>query len=309
MSPQLGPLFLSGIFSSLLWGAGSVQLYFYYENYANSDSRSMRLYLLLMYVLDTVHQVDLLVSLYTYFVKDFTSILLLERIGRPIVDAVMFSNFVCVLAQIFYLKRIWHLSNRNYVLIVVLALLIVAQFVTGSIYFSEILNLHETTDLMNHATMVTVRILNAIIAATDVSLAFTMAFLLHSQRSGIRQTDSLINRLIMYSVGTGLVTGALGFVAFISAFALPNAFFYLLFDLLLPKLYINSILVLLNVRQKLRGNNVVGSDGGLSVNKARPGFMGKNPAAQNTASPADTVVDMEEVTDRAVRNGSNGNKV
>ncbi|KAI5118911.1 hypothetical protein M0805_004687 [Coniferiporia weirii] len=240
LSGTLGPLFLSGI----LWGAGSVQLYFYHDNYSKSDGRWLQLYLLLMYVLDTVHQINLLVSLYTYLVEDFESILLLERIGKPILDAVIPSALVCVLAQSLYLVRIWRLSKKNHVLTTVLALLVTGQFAATLVYFAEIVNLHETTDLMDRTTMITVRILNAFIAASDTSLASTMAFLLHSQRSGIKQTDSLINRLIMYSFGTGLVTGVLGLVAFISAFALPNAFFYLLFDLLLPKLYINSILAL-----------------------------------------------------------------
>ncbi|KAI5115278.1 hypothetical protein M0805_003832 [Coniferiporia weirii] len=292
-----------------LWGAGSVQLYFYHDNYSKSDKLWLQLYLYVMYVLDTVHQINMWVSLYKYFVKDFANPTLINQIGRPITDSVILSAIVCALAQLLYLMRIWHLSKKNYILTGILGIFILTQFVVTVIYFAQIYNLTENTKLMDRAEIITVRVLNASITATDVCIATAMAFLLHSQRSGIKQTDTLINRLIMYSIATGLVTGAVGVVALISAFALPKTFIYLFFDLLLPKLYINSILALLNFRQKLR-DTLASSDRGFSLNRMNTSAPSGRSSNTQVAAPRHnvTVVDIRVDTDQETHNDFNEHK-
>ncbi|KAI5114995.1 hypothetical protein M0805_007761 [Coniferiporia weirii] len=262
-----GCLFLAGIVTAALWGAGSVQLYFYHDNYSKSDKLWLQLYLYVMYVLDTVHQVNMCISLYKYFVKDFANFVLIGKIDRPINDSIIISAIVCALAQSLYLMRIWHLSRRNYILTTTLGLLILTQFVATVIYFAQVYHLTENAELMDPAEIITVRVLNVFATATDVSIATAMAFLLHSQRSGIRQTDTLISRLIIYSISTGLVTGVAGIAALVTAFAFPKTFIYLFFDIPLPKLYINSVLALLNFRQKHRDNLVRNADRGFSLNR------------------------------------------
>ena len=42
-------------------------------------------------------------------------------------------------------------------------------------------------------------------AAIDMVLATVLAALLYKRRSGIKRTDSILNRMLVYSVGTGLI--------------------------------------------------------------------------------------------------------
>lgn len=79
------------------------------------------------------------------------------------------------------------------------------------------------------------RAVSAVTAFTDVAIACVLAYLLHTSRSGLKRMDSVINRLILYSFGTGLATGALAIVALILTLASPTTFVYLLIDLLIPK--------------------------------------------------------------------------
>ena len=45
----------------------------------------------------------------------------------------------------------------------------------------------------------------AVEASIDTILAAALAVLLYKRRSGIPRTDSILNRMLVYSVGTGLI--------------------------------------------------------------------------------------------------------
>ncbi|KAL5478274.1 hypothetical protein ACEPAI_2458 [Sanghuangporus weigelae] len=64
-----GCFFLALPITSVLWGIGCLQLYLYYEKYWETDQRWFKLYILIIWILDTVHQVFVVVFEYVYFVK------------------------------------------------------------------------------------------------------------------------------------------------------------------------------------------------------------------------------------------------
>ena len=51
---------------------------------------------------------------------------------------------------------------------------------------------------------------------TDLFLAISLAYLLRRQRSAIKKTDSVIQKLIVYTFGTGLVTAACALVTLVA---------------------------------------------------------------------------------------------
>ena len=70
---------------------------------------------------------------------------------------------------------------------------------------------------------------------TDTLLAVILIWLLRKARSGFRRSDSVVNRLVMYIVGSSLITAICVVAALISAAVAPHALVYLLFDLVIPK--------------------------------------------------------------------------
>uniref|UniRef100_A0A8H7XRG0 DUF6534 domain-containing protein n=1 Tax=Psilocybe cubensis TaxID=181762 RepID=A0A8H7XRG0_PSICU len=73
-------------------------------------------------------------------------------------------------------------------------------------------------------------LVNALAAAGDVLIAATLCILLHQSRTGFKRSDTMINKLILFSVNTGVLTR---FV-------------------LIVLLYTNSLLATLNARRKIR---------------------------------------------------------
>ncbi|THH29894.1 hypothetical protein EUX98_g4297 [Antrodiella citrinella] len=92
----------------------------------------------------------------------------------------------------------------------------------------------------------------AAMIAADITIAFSLCFFLHTSRTGIRKTESLINILIMYTINTGLLTAADSTAGLITFVVMPNNMVYITFYLQLSKLYINAYLATLNARENLR---------------------------------------------------------
>ena len=60
------------------------------------------------------------------------------------------------------------------------------------------------------------RSINVIQAVVDLGIALVLIFLLQNARTGFRKSDTMINRLIMLSMNTGLVTALCAIATLIS---------------------------------------------------------------------------------------------
>lgn len=245
-----GALYIFGIITSALWGAGSVQLYLYYDAFRKTDPRLLQIQVFLAWTLDTVHQVLFVYSLYKVLVINFGNFNNLALNSKEILSSNFVTAFVCALVQVFFVRRVWALSRRNRILTATCIILAMAQFSFIIAYFALTITfdyVEEITVYINLARAVT-----AVSAITDSFLSCSVAILLLRSRSGFARSDSAIHRIVVYAISTGLTTGVCEVISFVTAFALPGTFIYIAFFLTLPKLYINSMLASLNSRHGIR---------------------------------------------------------
>lgn len=64
---------------------------------------------------------------------------------------------------------------------------------------------------------------------SDLFIAVSLIFLLQTSRTGFSQSENVINRLIMFSLNTGLLTSLDAIASFITFSALPNSLVYIMF--------------------------------------------------------------------------------
>ncbi|KAI0037874.1 hypothetical protein FA95DRAFT_1613813 [Auriscalpium vulgare] len=79
-------------------------------------------------------------------------------------------------------------------------------------------------------------------AIADIALAASLAYYLHKARTGIKPSDTIVKKLILYAVTTGLVPGINRLLDLIVYLALPEDFFYQAFNFPICKLYTNTLL-------------------------------------------------------------------
>ena len=76
------------------------------------------------------------------------------------------------------------------------------EFTSVMLYYSQVKNVKLLSDLAKHATTTTEKIMNGIFVLTDTSLAITLVILLSRNRSLGFRTDTIVKRLIAYTLST-----------------------------------------------------------------------------------------------------------
>ncbi|OCB91614.1 hypothetical protein A7U60_g1113 [Sanghuangporus baumii] len=247
-----GCLFLAAIFSSMYEEFRScLQSYLYYEEYWKEDRRWLRAYVSSAWILDTAHQVIVVEYTYDLFVKGIVYPTYYTHVPISIPNAGILGAIVDCMVQILFVRRAWYLSKKNIVLTGLLVAAVLAQFAMNMLYSCMIYN---ERNLLLMVKYINVEIaFNCVIAFTDTLLSIVLIWLLRKSRSGFQRTDSIINRLVMYTVGSGFITSLWMVLALVAVGVARDSLIYALADLVLPKLYFNCLLASLNARSSLRG--------------------------------------------------------
>ena len=110
---------------------------------------------------------------------------------------------------------------------------VLGQFAATMTYFGQ---MNPLTEVVQFRTIIkTYLALNAIIVFTDTFIAVTLICLLLRRPAAFKRTKSIINKLVVYTVGTSLVTTVWGLAGLIGAIAAPDSFMYLFMDIVFCK--------------------------------------------------------------------------
>ncbi|THH07209.1 hypothetical protein EW145_g3535 [Phellinidium pouzarii] len=246
----MGALFIGVVFAMALWGAGCVQVYYYFNRYLKEDWR-LKLLVFVVWALDTTHQGLITHTAYTYLVTEYGNPLFLNEIVVTLLIEVVISALIVLLVQSFLVLRVWKLSRGNIPLVVILCLLVAAEFSLSIVYTIKSLRLKTFTALASIVNLS--RSVNIFGAAGDIAIAMALVYLLHRARTGFHRSDGIINRLIMFSLNTGILTSLDAVMSLVTITVLPNSFVYILFFVTVSRLYTNSLLATLNSRKTLQG--------------------------------------------------------
>jgi len=251
LDETLGAFYIGVIAGAALWGISCMQTYLYYTSYPR-DLPQLKVLVFVVWGLDTVHQVLISHAVYIYSVKNFANPAILGEVVWSVLAEVVINALTSLIVQYFFVYRIWRLSNANYLLTVPVAVLSLGQFLGFVVYCVKAYGGHFTT-FPQILTLKDLDVaLNIITAVTDLAIAAVLTYLLHRSRTGFRRSDSVITKLIVFTVNTGLLTSINAMCSFISYVANPTSFIYICFFFVMGRLYANSLLATLNARNNIR---------------------------------------------------------
>ncbi|KZT63568.1 hypothetical protein DAEQUDRAFT_733668 [Daedalea quercina L-15889] len=167
-------------------------------------------------------------------------------------DAPVFVGVSSGAIQCFYAWRIYILS-RSKLLFMGIVLVSLMQF-SAAIAEGVLSDLLRDQAEEQTKTPSTTTVWLAGTASCDVIIACTMIYYLWSNRTGYKNTNKIINRLIRVIVETGMATAILAILDLVFFLHFKHNYYHLVCALLLSKLYSNSLLVLLNNRVALRAH-------------------------------------------------------
>jgi len=155
------------------------------------------------------------------------------------------------IVQTFYTYRVWCLSRKSYFLTLLILFLILATAGSGTAWVILSLKLQTYRQLL-HISPLTITI-NALSTTADIIIATSLCYLLNKARTGYKKSDTVINKLIIFVVNTGVLTTCCALASLISLVLSPDSLIYAAFYFCIGRFYINSFLATLNARDSIKG--------------------------------------------------------
>ncbi|KAK0214051.1 hypothetical protein IW262DRAFT_293319 [Armillaria fumosa] len=281
-----GPVIVGYLLQWGLFGTLSVQLYLYYLAFPK-DRNSTKHLVYGIYIIEFVQTILFTHDAFAVFGYGFGDIEVLTRMHFNWLAIPIMSAVVAFVGQAFYAYRIFILSKSRIIPLFVICLSLissVAAIVTGAYCFLE----DSITELNNRRTSISIGFWCASSALCDIIIAICMTYYLMRSNTSFRRTRILVSKLIRLIIETGTMTAVVALLCLILFFAFPHKTFYGATSVVIPKLYANTILVVLNSRiQIVGGRDTYTSSADMSITTT----MMREIASQSTegAQPGDRI--------------------
>ncbi|KAI0072382.1 hypothetical protein K474DRAFT_1711633 [Panus rudis PR-1116 ss-1] len=249
----LGSFVVTVCVSFMLYGIMVAQSYFYMLNGAKRDSWWLKGMVLAVWILEVFHTALVIHMVYEYLVRDFTDLADVGFIVWSVGLFVMVEMVIVGLVQGFYLRRIFLLSGRSYLITGVTGFLLLLRIALGFATAALTYPLGQWVKF-RQATgpLVTLSMGLGLAALVDALIAGILIFQLHRSKTGFSSTDGVIRSLMAYLVNTGAITGVVSLAIVLSFVCLEENLLFAGLATVTAKLYSNSLLGTLNTREALR---------------------------------------------------------
>ncbi|KAF9504506.1 hypothetical protein BS47DRAFT_670498 [Hydnum rufescens UP504] len=204
-----GP-FIGNILTSVCFGVLTIQTFSYYHAFPN-DRRPVKLVVALLWPLEAFQLVCVTQSLYQWFVNNYPNPLALHRVTWEFTTFQITTTLASATVQTFFVHRVYSLSGNLY-LGALVQVLVLVQFGFGTTNAIRS-NMVSKLDMMRREIMWSRVSWLTTQAIADVVIAACMCLLLRRRRTGFQKTDSMLTRMILYTIATGLVTAVFSCVA------------------------------------------------------------------------------------------------
>jgi len=149
-----------------------------------------------------------------------------------------------------YARRIWILSRRNWWLTGIICILAVTHFTVALVALGYIFK-YPRYDQFHFVKEPFLTALS-IAAILDVLIAGILVYLLNKNRTGIKSTETRLNRIAAYAISSGALTSITDMIILICYLRMPNNLVFLAIYASICELYTMALLTSLNAREFLR---------------------------------------------------------
>ncbi|KAH9936915.1 hypothetical protein B0H21DRAFT_758473 [Amylocystis lapponica] len=255
---MLGAAFIGIVMSTAMYGVTCLQVYLYYTQHCSRDSLFLKLYVVVVMILETFHVALVSTAFYWYTVTNFGDFEVLTHNTWSLQIEVVVGEIVTALVQCFFAYRIYNLgAKRIYTPIAICTLAVVqlgmsrhlhngilrdlsnAMFpVMGIVYVAKMfpLNLFSTarSALPFSASSLTADLLNNLI------ITVYMVYFLRKGQPKVMELytrNRNLNLMIAYVLNSGFLATVFTLVNLVTNLAVPASMVYALFYFVTIRLY------------------------------------------------------------------------
>ncbi|KAG6380016.1 hypothetical protein JVT61DRAFT_8093 [Boletus reticuloceps] len=266
---DVGAELIAVLFAVGLWGITCVQTLFYFIHFPR-DALFMRVMVMWLWLADSVHQLLLVRGAYKGLITNFCDYRQVLQVNAVVVLLIQVKSYdthvkvlVALPSQLFFINRIAKFSGKRWLLFALWAPAAVFEL-GGAIAFITFGTITPTSGELVSRTPTSIFITVQVTAAVvDISITTGLICLLWRSRENARyRMRTVIQRLLIVSLSTGVWTALFAIFTVITMLAFPDTQIYVGLYFPLCPLYCNTVLVNLNARQilaKLDRRPIIGS--------------------------------------------------
>ncbi|KDQ32916.1 hypothetical protein PLEOSDRAFT_1098904 [Pleurotus ostreatus PC15] len=270
----MGAALIGCILAAALYGVSTVQTFFYFTHYSRDPWYTQQI-VLAVWVFDTLHQALITHTVYHYVISNYFNPTALgnmiwqEYPARSIGQRFHWTHRAKVIHSQFHIAyrkrpnlfpsylmhRIWRLSGKKIWPLILIGPFIVGEFMCSLVF--TILSLQMTTFAELTSLKGLSMSVNVLAAAGDLLISICLVLMLHKRRTGFKKSNTIISRLIIFTINTGLLTTMCAIASLISILVWDTTLIYVSFFFCIGRFYANTLLATLNARSIIRS---VGAD-------------------------------------------------
>ncbi|KAF8151021.1 hypothetical protein B0H34DRAFT_159626 [Crassisporium funariophilum] len=245
----LGAAFLGNILAAVLYGITCLQTFVYYKKSQN-DHLSFRLVIYFLWIIDTLHLALVTHGLYFYLVKSYANPSALASPTWSLLSQIVVTCVSDLIVRGIYGRRVWKISGRSIIIASLITFTSIVTFGAG-IAFTSRAFIERTFANFSHISYLLYLALGSAVAA-DILIAVCLCVSLSRSRTGFKKTDSIVTVLMLYAINSSVLTTLCSMACFITYAIWPMEFTFIGIYVCLSKLFLNSLLAMLNGRSGLQ---------------------------------------------------------
>ncbi|KAJ7898602.1 hypothetical protein B0H14DRAFT_174369 [Mycena olivaceomarginata] len=246
----LGALLIGTLVSYALFGVTTTQVYIYYGRFPQ-DSWGLKSFVVAAWCCDFAHTICIAITIYTMVITNYGHPERLFVLPNSLLASIFIGGLLSFGVQLFFSFRIYPLSKSFWVPCICWALSLFRFVPPNVILF--VFGRGPAAQFLGRFGPLFDAIWPPASAANDLLIAGTLVILLYRRRNaGLGSTIAMVDKLIVWTIETGVVTSIASLLMLIVFIVLPSTFAWLAIFVVIPRLFSNSLLASLNSRAALR---------------------------------------------------------
>ncbi|PIL28634.1 hypothetical protein GSI_08676 [Ganoderma sinense ZZ0214-1] len=249
----LACIIIGVVAASILFGITVLQAYIYYRENVKEPT-VVKFLVGLVCFFDTSATVFITIGAWIFFVQDFGNQADMPVVKGPPAEALVIGAnvFTALITQLFFAYRLWIFSKQNIVLAGIVVVFALGSFAPGLWIASRFVEAASLFDIQTTKARIIGGLWNGLGAICDVFILLVLSCYLHTSRlRSKRSSDSVDEKLMQYMIECCGITALCQTCILVTFSALPGRVVFFPFLLIVGKLYSNTFLGTLNVRQKM----------------------------------------------------------
>ncbi|KAJ7617100.1 hypothetical protein FB45DRAFT_933431 [Roridomyces roridus] len=245
----LGALLVGTLVSFALFGIVTTQAYIYFGRFPK-DPRGLKAMVAGVWLGEIAHVICIGHALYVMVIKDYAHPERLAQIPRSLYAASFFGGLISSSVQSFFAYRIYILSRSLWIPLICWCMSLFRVLPSNIVAFAYAI--HEPTDEFQKKWSWLFDATWAVSAANDILIAASLVYILYRERSQVhKNTAAMVDRLIAWTIETGVVTSVAGVIMLGLFLGLPTSFAYMALFVVMARLFSISLFASLNSRTSL----------------------------------------------------------